>query len=310
MKYTFVFAGLATSVLAATVPIDNWSTLTPTASAPSGAVTDYPLTFGIQVSTISKNKRDVVNQITDGQIQKQSGTLTTKTATAIQQIGDGQIQHQTTAPAIQQIGDGQIQHQTTAPAIQQIGDGQIQHQTTAPAIQQIGDGQIQHQTTAPAIQQIGDGQIQHQTTTATGAQQISDGQVQQPTTLTTKVKPNASQVSDGQVQASGSFSDNFAIGCLTENTLAMTLKNGELRDSKNRVGAIVANRQFQFDGPPPQAGTIYAGGWSITPDGFLAIGDSKTFYQCLSGDFYNLYDKLIGAQCVPVYLTIIDLVPC
>ena len=90
----------------------------------------------------------------------------------------------------------------------------------------------------------------------------------------------------------------------------MTLKDSILTDIKGRIGSIVANRQFQFDGPPPQAGALYAAGWSISNDGNLAIGNTTVFYQCLSGNFYNLYDEVIGTQCEPVYLKVVDLVDC
>ncbi|ODQ49502.1 hypothetical protein PICMEDRAFT_21134, partial [Pichia membranifaciens NRRL Y-2026] len=100
------------------------------------------------------------------------------------------------------------------------------------------------------------------------------------------------------------------VSCKTNNTLSMTLKDSILTDIKGRVGSIVANRQFQFDGPPPQAGAIYAAGWSISNDGNLAIGNTTVFYQCLSGNFYNLYDEVIGNQCEPVYLKVVDLVDC
>ncbi|GMG60173.1 unnamed protein product [Ambrosiozyma monospora] len=90
----------------------------------------------------------------------------------------------------------------------------------------------------------------------------------------------------------------------------MTLSGGILLDGSGRVGSIVANRQFQFDGPPPQAGAIYAAGWSVTDDGKLAIGNTTTFYQCLSGNFYNLYDETLGEHCQPVYLNIVDLIKC
>ena len=190
-------------------------------------------------------------------------------------------------------------------AISQIGDGQIQAATftssttlakkTAAAVSQIGDGQIQATTktttaksTATAVSQIGDGQIQA-TTTSTS------------TASTTAAESNKIMTSDDPVSVEA---------CLTDSTLAMTLKKGILTDSKGRIGSIVANRQFQFDGPPPQAGAIYAAGWSITPAGNLAIGDNDVFYQCLSGNFYNLYDESLGAQCSPVYLQAIDLVSC
>ncbi|KAM9921102.1 hypothetical protein OXX59_006728, partial [Metschnikowia pulcherrima] len=209
---------------------------------------------------------------------------------------------------------------TTASVVNQIGDGQIQHQTaktatTASVVNQIGDGQIQHQTasTASVINQISDGQIQHQTTTASAVAQISDGQIQHQTS-TVSTATAANQVSDGQVQATGSAEDagteGFPVACSTENSLSMVLKGSELKDSKGRIGAIVANRQFQFDGPPPQAGSIYAAGWSVTQDGYLAIGDNDVFYQCQSGDFYNLYDENVAAQCAPVHLEVIDFVSC
>ncbi|KAM9921652.1 hypothetical protein OXX59_006363, partial [Metschnikowia pulcherrima] len=166
---------------------------------------------------------------------------------------------------------------------------------------------------ASVINQISDGQIQHQTTTASAVAQISDGQIQHQTS-TVSTATAANQVSDGQVQATGSAEDagteGFPVACSTENSLSMVLKGSELKDSKGRIGAIVANRQFQFDGPPPQAGSIYAAGWSVTQDGYLAIGDNDVFYQCQSGDFYNLYDENVAAQCAPVHLEVIDFVSC
>ncbi|GMF64063.1 unnamed protein product [[Candida] boidinii] len=97
---------------------------------------------------------------------------------------------------------------------------------------------------------------------------------------------------------------------VNDDALSMQLKGAVLTDRHGRIGSIVANRQFQFDGPPPQAGAIYAGGWSITDDGKLAIGNNTVFYQCLSGTFYNLYDESIGDQCEPVNLDVVDLVSC
>jgi len=310
MKYSTaaLLSAFVSTSLAATIPAEPWTTLTPTASALPGATTDHTHTFGIQIITVTDAisssepsatgaaKRDVVNQIGDGQIQKQTTetlatpTPTTTAAHVVNQIGDGQIQHQTaeTAHVVNQIGDGQIQHQTaeTAHVVNQIGDGQIQHQTTSTA------------TPASVVNQIGDGQIQHQTTltTKTVASQINDGQVQNAT--------------DAAEEEDAATNDSTPQACLTSNSLSMNLDGSVLTDSHGRIGAIVANRQFQFDGPPPQAGSIYAAGWSITEDGYLAIGDQDLFYQCLSGDFYNLYDQNVAEQCSPVKLSIIDLVSC
>ncbi|CAI4555710.1 BAH_G0031220.mRNA.1.CDS.1 [Saccharomyces cerevisiae] len=292
-----------------------------------------------QIQATTKTTAAAVSQIGDGQIQ-----ATTKTkAAAVSQIGDGQIQAttkttsaKTTAAAVSQIGDGQIQAttKTKAAAVSQIGDGQIQAttkttsaKTTAAAVSQIGDGQIQAttKTKAAAVSQIGDGQIQATTkTTAAAVSQIGDGQIQ--ATTKTTVAP-VSQITDGQIQATTLTSATIipspapapitngtdpvtAETCKSSGTLEMNLKGGILTDGKGRIGSIVANRQFQFDGPPPQAGAIYAAGWSITPEGNLAIGDQDTFYQCLSGNFYNLYDEHIGTQCNAVHLQAIDLVNC
>ena len=319
-KKSLVASALVTTSLAAYAPKDPWSTLTPSATY-KGGITDYSSTFGIAVEPIattasSKAKRAAaISQIGDGQIQATTKT----TAAAVSQIGDGQIQAttKTKAAAVSQIGDGQIQAttkttsaKTTAAAVSQIGDGQIQAttKTKAAAVSQIGDGQIQAttKTTAAAVSQIGDGQIQATTnTTVAPVSQITDGQIQ-ATTLTSATiipSPAPAPITNGTDPVT-------AETCKSSGTLEMNLKGGILTDGKGRIGSIVANRQFQFDGPPPQAGAIYAAGWSITPEGNLAIGDQDTFYQCLSGNFYNLYDEHIGTQCNAVHLQAIDLVNC
>lgn len=303
---------LATAVSAATTKAQeenssSWTTLKPTATY-SGATSDYSSSFGIAIEPIttgslaptstssakasSKAKRDVVSQITDGQVQA------------------------TTKPTGKPSSKAPEKPKGTAPAVSQITDGQVQAttKTLAPA--------AKPKPTTNAASQIGDGQVQATTGTekpkTSAASQISDGQIQATTGSASAAKATgASQVSDGQIQASGApkssedQKDGIQLSaCATNGTLSMTLKDGILYDSHGRVGSIVANRQFQFDGPPPQAGAIYAKGWSLTPAGNLAIGDSDVFYQCLSGQFYNLYDESIGDQCKPVYLQAIDLLDC
>jgi len=86
--------------------------------------------------------------------------------------------------------------------------------------------------------------------------------------------------------------------------LEITLKDGVLTDSKDRTGYIAANHQFQFDGPA-QTGAIYTAGWSACGNGSLALGGTTVFFQCLSGDFYNLYDKSTGQQCNEVHINIV-----
>ncbi|VEU19395.1 DEKNAAC100707 [Brettanomyces naardenensis] len=300
----------AVTTQAAYVPSEPWTTLTPGSLA--GSTTNYAGPFGIYVAPINNSSvtsttnpdysystsAAPITQITDGQIQ-----ATTATAEVVSQIIDGQIQATTaTKEVVSQIGDGQIQATTaTKEVVSQIGDGQIQATTaTKEVVSQIGDGQIQATTaTKEVVSQIGDGQIQATTSTESVVSQINDGQIQATTSAAAeKVKREADSVATHQV------------GCQSADALSLTLTDSILTDAKGRIGSIVANRQFQFDGPPPQAGAIYAAGWSITDDGKLAIGETTTFYQCLSGGFYNLYDESIGAQCKPVNLYIVDLVAC
>ena len=274
-----------------------------------------------------------VSQIADGQIQ---ATHAGEAAPQYTEIPYTTERPETLMPAVSQIRDGQIQEPekeapkvtevpyTTerevpiVPAVSEIHDGQIQAPRTEAAVSQLPDGQVQAPRTEAAASQIADGQVQAPHTEA-AASQIHDGQVQAPRT-----EAAASQVADGQVQATNAapakepdtqVSDSTAkapdaVSCEAAGTLRMRLVDGVLYDSRGRIGSIVANHQFQFDGPPPQAGAIYAKGWSITPTGYLALGDSDLFYQCLSGDFYNLYDESIGAQCRPVHLEVVNLVNC
>jgi len=89
-----------------------------------------------------------------------------------------------------------------------------------------------------------------------------------------------------------------------DKVLTITLANGVLTDDQGRTGYIAANNQFQFD-KPAQTGAIYTSGFSVCSNGTLAIGSSAIFYQCLSGNFYNLYDKSTGDQCSPIYINVL-----
>ncbi|KAI1131118.1 hypothetical protein F5Y10DRAFT_90110 [Nemania abortiva] len=94
--------------------------------------------------------------------------------------------------------------------------------------------------------------------------------------------------------------------CGSEGILVATLQDGSIKDAQSRTGYIASNYQFQFDGPP-QAGALFTSGFSLCEDNIMALGSSKTFYQCLSGNFYNLYDRTWAAQCEPVSILA---VPC
>jgi len=135
--------------------------------------------------------------------------------------------------------------------------------------------------------------------------QISDGQVQ----AATATGPAVTQIADGQVQSGADFNDVAMVACNVDGALSLMLDNGVITDSKGRTGYIASNYQFQFD-EPPQAGAIYTAGFSVCGNGSLALGGSTTFYQCLSGGFYNLYSKNTAAQCEEVTLDVVDFVDC
>ncbi|KAL8649943.1 MAG: hypothetical protein Q9210_004106 [Variospora velana] len=94
--------------------------------------------------------------------------------------------------------------------------------------------------------------------------------------------------------------------CSNDATAVISLSDGVLTDDAGRTGAIVAQGQLQFD-ELVQEDSRYVDGFSICGNGSLAIAGSTIFYQCLSGNFFNLYQTSQGAQCNEVY---INAIPC
>ena len=266
-------------------------------------------TFGIaamNISTYAAAKRQAINTISDGQPQVQSSaapvsTQTIATASPVSQISDGQPQAPTMVVA---ASSSAIQTMATMAPISQITDGQIQAPTTTyMPISVISDGQPQASviptgtSTAAAASQISDGQPQATTASASAVSTISDGQ------------PQAATASSSDATASSTAPATKLVACKTNSTLEISLGNGVLTDSQGRTGYIAANYQFQFD-KPPQAGAIYTSGWSVCGNGSLALGGSNVFYQCRSGNFYNLYDRYWAPQCSPITIESLTLINC
>ncbi|MCJ1368479.1 hypothetical protein MMC16_007623 [Acarospora aff. strigata] len=298
------------TVTAASQLADGQPQATPIMMAPISMIMDGQIQGGMHTMMMMP-----VSQIVDGQIQAPTGT-------PVSQIADGQIQAQTVAPVTAMV-DGQPQAPTmrmTAAPVSQIGDAQPQAPTgTVSAVSQIGDAQPQAPTgTVSAVSQIGDAQPQAPTATTSAVSQIGDAQPQAPTATTSAV----SQVGDAQPQAptssgvdaaSGSSSSSapapVVVACATNSTLALTLADGVVKDAQGRTGYIASNYQFQFDAPP-QAGALFTSGFSLCGNGSLALGGTNVFYQCLSGNFYNLYDRSWAAQCSPVTINMLMLKQC
>ncbi|QDS70599.1 hypothetical protein FKW77_000296 [Venturia effusa] len=133
-----------------------------------------------------------------------------------------------------------------------------------------------------------------------------------PQGVTASIAPQA----PAPAGCSPSYSGPFQITVQSKTTgskvkrdaLECTLSGGVLKDAQGRTGYIADNFQFQFDGPP-QAGAIYTAGFSLCGNGSLALGGSAIWYQCLSGGFYNLYDRSWAPQCSPIYIEAIGYSP-
>lgn len=247
------------------------------------ALTDYDIPFALVVKTVGSMATDLTD--IGHPHDKKSGTW---------EVSTDVWPAYTTCNVLNQISDGQVQYPTK----------RSRWVNTLSHVTQVPDGQIQVQAGAGVVEQIGDGQIiepspkwkPHPTAYVPVITQISDGQVQVP-------------VSTHQPICNGSVWET----CVGPDSLVITLKNGVLYDQKGRIGAIVANHQFQFDGPPPQAGTMFAKGWSLVPtaNGYkLALGTQTVFYKCLSGNFFNLYDTWIAMQCFAVEIQILKAIEC
>ena len=82
-----------------------------------------------------------------------------------------------------------------------------------------------------------------------------------------------------------------------------------MKDLQNRTGYIASNHQFQFDSPP-QAGALLTDGFSVCSNGSLTHELLSIWWQCLSGDFYNLYDEEISnSTCSPIEIVVLGALP-
>ncbi|OJD37651.1 covalently-linked cell wall protein [Diplodia corticola] len=262
----------------------------------------------------------------------------------VSQIGDGQIQAPTTAAAatpvyttpvptpdytsvvpISEISDGQPQAPAGTPTTTPLTPATPTPAVTSPSSPSYSSTEAA--TTVIPISEISDGQPQAPAATSTSpattttTTSSSSSSSSTSTTLATSVAA-VSQISDGQIQsptsAQKSKNKRSLTACATSSTLTLTLSGdagGVLLDAHNRTGYIASNYQFQFDGPP-QSGALYTAGFSVCEGGgesggdVLALGGSKTWYRCLSGGFYNLYDRWWAEQCEEVGLEVVELVDC
>ena len=287
----YTYAILALAALAQANPVIMarqavTADVSPTAPAPPGCSASVDFHFGIAVKNVSTSavaKRQAT-QVTDGQVQ-------VPTAQPVNQISESvSLPSGNSQSRANSLRSGQVQAATSAVA----APSPTSHMTVA-MVSMIRDGQIQADIVNTVVQ-IKDGQLQApiSTTTAAAVSEMSDGQP-----IASSAGPAVSQAADGQPIASATKSSPSSTATGSCSGLSIVLANGKLTDQNARTGYIASNFQLQFD-KPPQAGAIYTSGFSVCGNGSLAIGGSNVFYQCLSGSFYNLYDRSWAAQCSPV----------
>ncbi|KAI4091062.1 MAG: hypothetical protein LQ339_008199 [Xanthoria mediterranea] len=294
MQYSCLLLAIAAAVHANpfAMPQAVTEAISPSASPPPGCTPSAAGTYGIAVQNVS--------------------TLAPPAKRQVAELSDGQPEVKTMASITMSDGQPQAGIHTMIFMAAQIGDGQVQAQTTTYApVTVISDGQPQAPTlptptiTAVPVSQIGDGQPQAPTSTVVPVSQIGDAQPQAPSAA----PPSPQRPASSDPGQSSADSGITMVACESEGTLAVTLADGVLKDGQGRTGYIASNFQFQFDAPP-QAGAIYTTGFSACGNGTLALGGSNVFYQCLSGDFYNLYDRFWAPQCSPITINLLQLQTC
>lgn len=282
----------------------------PTAQPPAGCTASASFAFGLavrNVSTQAVGKRGVIQMISE---------QVTNTSMAVEVVTDqyhsGQVQipatnaaaETTPAPSplatmglITQISDGQIQAQLHTvimmPVAREISDGQIQVPTTVAPVTEYSNGEPQAPTIAPQTLQ-----------TVAAVSELTDGQIIMQSSAESNVLPATTLASATSVAPSEKTQNAVCAG-----GFSVTMADNRLTDAAGRTGYIASNYQLQFD-QPPQAGAIYTSGFSICGNGSLALGGSNIFYQCLSGDFYNLYDRHWARQCSPITIETMREVNC
>ena len=281
MHYTIAAFVVAAVVKASPFPQAVTAAISPTGATPPGCTGSRPDSFGIAAMNITSASAAPMKRqasLPNGQPQARGYTMA-----PVSMIIDGQIQggmHTMTMMPVSQISDGQVQAPPTM--------------VTMAPVTVISDGQPQAPVVSVPVPRNSDGHPQ--ASNATPVPRTPDAQLQTST-------------ASGSAPAAASSPATNLVACRTEGTLKLTLTDGILKDARGRTGYIASNFQLQFDAPP-QAGAIFTSGFSVCTNGSLALGGSSVFYQCLSGNFYNLYDRFWAAQCSPVTIEPLTLQDC
>lgn len=277
----------------------------PSAAIPSGCTASVSTTFGIAVMTITETTS---SSLTGAAAARRRQVMTMNVVT---QIGDGQIQAPTAPVLVTQPTPTPSMQSVTMMPISQIFDGQIQAPynpaVTSAAAAAAAASTAPAPAPAPAATSAAAVALVGPAASSSGATRAT---TPAPTSYASSAPtPSASASTSTSTATLDPAAPTTIVACTTNSTLALTLRDGVLTDSRNRTGYIASNFQFQFD-DPPQSGALYTAGFSLCGNGSLALGGSAVWYQCLSGDFYNLYDRYWAAQCEEVTISSLQLVSC
>ncbi|XBW34531.1 hypothetical protein QEN19_000079 [Hanseniaspora menglaensis] len=288
----------STSTHNAYVPGDNWKTLTPNNTYQCG-FTDVYSSFGVAVKTVSLNVSSSNNEITS--VNEKRDLIA---PTQALDIVVGQVR--AIAPSSGSSGIELVTTTTLTRTKTIVSTSVATLSVNTTALNETSsynftiNGTFVNATTGN-ITFLGNSSLYNSTLLNNTASYLNS---------THKVNTTSynSTLTNCTAELPEFFSD---VSCQSNTTLSVTLENGILKDSTGKIGSIVSSHQFQFNGPWPAAGTLLAGGWSITPDSNLALGDNDIFYECLTGEgYYDLFNEFIGSQCIPIQLEVVTLIDC
>ena len=272
-----------------TVKVSNLTSTVAVTTVKTSVVTTPVVVTTVKTSVVTTPvvvaTTPVVTTVKTSLITAPAATVTIMTMASVSQFTDGQIQggmhNMTVMPIVTSMTSMMLPVITVAP-VTEFTDGQPQ----APVINTM-PATTTPKTTVLAVSEFTDGQPQAlMPTTAMPATTAAPAPVSPPAAMGMQM-----------------------VACETNGTLALTLANGILKDSFGRTGYIASNFQFQFDNPP-QSGALITAGFSVCANGSLALGGSNVFFQCRSGDFYNLYTENWAPQCSPVTINTVMLLNC
>lgn len=290
--------------------------IAPSAPPPPGCTPLFAGTFGLAVLSLTSTQSPLGKRkepVHRAECDEKHSSNKPRRCTCMDEVASASVEPAApmTVAQVKQIGDGQVQgglHTVAIHPINQISDGQIQNWRVAYGPRVFSPPST---TIPPATASASDLIVSAAATRGDELDASDDSPL--PTALATTSNTTTVDAALASANDSSTEVDTGMVSCLTPSSLQLHLSNGTLTDAQGRTGYIASNYQFQFD-KPPQSEALYTAGWAVcgghNANLTLSLGGSAVFWQCLSGDFYNLYDRYWAGQCSPVTLRVVELVDC